>query len=204
MSSEARITSQYHTPKFKKTAHNVIYSQLSALCWLKMSQGPPVRASQSWEASVHMWESAPALRTNRKRQNYTCRCHLWLLSATSLNKNQYLVNIVTNAGRSQLTCRGEGVGVALMEAAGKTLQHSLSLLGLSYQHHYFQERPDTGKTEAQRQREVSLQHTDDKRWQCMQSVPPQLSPQGLIQSLSGEVKEFEVFFSDRTTEVIAM
>lgn len=29
-----------------------------------------------------------------------------------------------------------------MEAAGEMLQHALSLLGLSYQHHHFQERSE--------------------------------------------------------------
>lgn len=32
---------------------------------------------------------------------------------------------------------GEGVWVALMEAAGEMLQHAFSLLGLSDQHHHF-------------------------------------------------------------------
>lgn len=32
--------------------------------------------------------------------------------------------------------------VALMVAAGEMLQHALSLLGLSYQHHHFQERSE--------------------------------------------------------------
>lgn len=45
----------------------------------------------------------------------------------------------------RLTWRGEGVGVALMEAAGEMLQHALPLLGLSYQQHHFQERSEREK-----------------------------------------------------------
>lgn len=40
------------------------------------------------------------------------------------------------------TCGGEGVGVALVEAAGEMLQHALSLLSLADQYHHFQERPE--------------------------------------------------------------
>lgn len=41
-----------------------------------------------------------------------------------------------------LTWGGEGVGVAVMEAAGEMLQHSLPLLALSDQHHDLQERSE--------------------------------------------------------------
>lgn len=45
------------------------------------------------------------------------------------------------ARHNRLTRGGKGVRVALMEAAGEMLQHALSLLRLSYQHHHFEKRP---------------------------------------------------------------
>lgn len=45
----------------------------------------------------------------------------------------------------RLTWWGEGVGVALMEAAGEMLQHALPLLRLSYQYHHLQERSERGR-----------------------------------------------------------
>lgn len=65
---------------------------------------------------------------------------MWAHVALSLSKKQYQVK-----SKHIPTWRGKGVRVALMEAAGEMLQHSLSLLGLSYQYNHFQKRPKRRK-----------------------------------------------------------
>lgn len=101
----------------------------------------------------------------------------------------------------QFTWRGEGLGVALVEAAGEVLQHALSLLRLSDQHHHFKERP--GRASASERTDLN---TDNKifygQTETVGTRSAPRSPQGTIQSLSREVEEFEVLLPDGATEVI--
>lgn len=64
--------------------------------------------------------------------------------------------------------------VALMVAAGEMLQHALSLLGLSYQHHHFQERSEqAAPNDNQYMKRLQEMFTSlfGERHQCMRSEP---------------------------------
>lgn len=87
-----------------------------------------------------------------------------------------------------------------MEAAGEMLQHPLSLLGLSDEYNYFQERPVR-----------EIKHIFYKAFMCQfflicQCVQVKrrllFLPEGMIHTLPGEVKESEVFLADSTAEVV--
>lgn len=89
-----------------------------------------------------------------------------------------------------------------MEAAGEVLQHALSLLRLSDQHHHVQERPRRASASGRR----DLNVVDELVYRQPETVGTRSaprSPQGMIQGLSREVEEFQVLLPDGTTEVIA-
>lgn len=94
----------------------------------------------------------------------------------------------------KITWGAEGFGVALMEAAGEVLQHALPLLSLSDQHHLFQERSGRKGWKQCFARMFS--------WSTPYALHEWFSPQGTVEGLRVEVKEFQVFFPDSTTEVI--
>lgn len=96
------------------------------------------------QVSVQKHQSA--CKSQRRPWRYTKRGKMTHLHATCV----YGQNTI------RLTWGREGVGVALMEAAGKMLQHSLPLLGLSNQHHHFQERS-------------AAQISNKRSWYCFMS-----------------------------------